>query len=867
MAKVIGSYASITRGVSEQVPQDRHPGQHYEQVNMVSDPVNGLVRRHGSIMMDEKQAIPSVASLTPAQQAYARNYREYSFFIGGTEYSIVYMSGTRNSGDTLPFCYVLNKVTGKFLNVVYGNQTNLEPWLFGGISAITTVGQYIVMASNSLGPGYSTSDPYGAQQFHGQATVRGGAYSRTYKISVVRNSDGATFNASYTTMAQSYPNLLDTSDIPLTNPDGSTNTNYQKQVNDRVNAYNSAVNQWVGQAAASIQPQNIASQLVNALVSAGYTSIAAVGGSIALDDCRSVTVDDSGDGTLFRAVLNTVTDVSLLSPLHWANKVVQVKPTGADPYYMQAIPDSNWAGTQAIGTVTWKEAPAQVVTPGQVFAIGCVSSDGHTFYLANNAAELNSLAGVSAPGYSSSVAGDINETGNVPYFFGKRVSLLTVFMDRLVIVSDGVIFMSRTGDYFNWFRKSMLTVDDDDPIEVYALGAEDDIISKCVVYDKDLFMFGQRKQYVISGRSVLTPKTVSVSATANEQDAEYAQPVVVGNLLFYGKYEPARNQPGPSPYAGKINQFQLGLFQDTPETYTVSQQLSRYIKGRPIELATLSAPTTLFVRTDGNDNGLYVYSFIDQPGTQTRAFDSWSRWEWDTSVGQIIGLTTYDSSVYVFTLRTDGGSIFAACDQFVMDSDLAVNPYFDAQRTAAAYLAGETSSSMSIINPASISKFPNASVALANTVDRAWLGEPIAQFNDFYSRLTADEQAAAWVGVGYSSYVEITPPFVRDQNDKAIVNGRLVIGRYTVSVNNTGGLDAWINYAGMTDQVYRFNGRRVGISNNQVGMQPITTAALQVPAGRANTEHTMQFVSRNWLPMGLTAIEWVGQLFLSSRRV
>jgi len=45
MAKVSGSYASVVRGVSEQVPQDRRPGQHFEQVNMISDPVRGLARR------------------------------------------------------------------------------------------------------------------------------------------------------------------------------------------------------------------------------------------------------------------------------------------------------------------------------------------------------------------------------------------------------------------------------------------------------------------------------------------------------------------------------------------------------------------------------------------------------------------------------------------------------------------------------------------------------------------------------------------------------------------------------------------------------------------------------------------------------
>lgn len=856
MGKVTGSYASITRGVSEQVPQDRHPGQHYEQVNMVSDPVNGLVRRHGSINMDER-IIPSLSpsgQLNPTQAAYARNYREYSFFINGTEYSIIYMSKERNSGDALPFCFVLNKTTGRFLNVSYADQQNLQDWIYGGISAIATVGQFIVMASNRIGPGYSINDQFAAQSQHGVASVRGGAYSRLFRLRVTRASDGATFEAAYTTMASSYPNLLDTGDIPL---DG--NPNYQKQVNDRVNDYNSRVNQWIGDAARSITPENIAAQLVNSLQSQGFTSCALQGGTIILDGVNAISADDGGDGSMFRACYNEVDDPAKLSAIHWPNKVVRVRPKGApDPYYMQAVPNSNASWP----TVTWKECAAQIVQPGQVFALGALSADGQSFVLGSSPAALQGAIGRAVPGYVPSEAGDTNAEGAIPYFFGRRVTLLTVFMDRLVVVANGTVFMSRTGDYFNFFRKSMLTVNDDDPIEMYALGAEDDIISKCVTYNKDLFMFGQRKQYSVSGRNVLTPKSAAVTTAANEGDAMYAQPVVVGNLLYYGKYEDARNQTGPSPYAGRINQFQLGLFQDTPETYCVSQQLSRYIRGRPIEFAVLSAPSTLFVRTDGLDNGIYVYSFIDQSGTQSRVFDSWSRWEWSVPLGQIIGVTSYEASVYVYSLRWDGGSIYVACDQFVMDSDLSVNPHLDSLRSASKYRSGAGA-----LIPASAWAYPDAAVALSNTVDRAWLGENCTDFDKFWAKLNGTEQAAAMVGVGFDSYLTLTPPFVRDANDKALINGRLVIGRYTLSVTNTGGLDAYMDSASGRAHVFSFNGRRVGLSNNQVGRQPITDAALQIPAGRANTEHTITFHARKWLPMGLTAIEWVGQLFLNSRRV
>lgn len=821
---------------------------------MISDPVRGLARRHGSVMMDERLALSG--NVSPAQINYARNYREYSFFLNGVEYSIIYMAAERSQTDTLPFCYVLNKDTGKFLNVVIPNPAALKPWTHGGVSAITTVGAYVVMASHSQVPAYSQVESYAAGDGKAVAWVRGGAYSRTFSMTVKKKSTGQVYTVSTTTMASAYPNLLDTSGIPAT-INGQPNPDYQKQVNDVVYAYNSAVTKWVGDAAKSIQPQNIAAALATALTSAGFTATT-IGGSILLSDCATLSVDDSGDGTLFRGVLEEIDDPAKVSGIHWPGKVIRVAPKGAsEPYYLKAIPDNpNNTGPQ---TVTWTEGAWQTITPTSVFALGAVSDDGQSFYIGHNAATLNAQ-GFTVPDYIPSSCGDVNATLAFPYFFGKRITLLTCFMDRLVIVANGVIFLSRSGDYFNFFRKSMLTVADDDPIEVYALGAEDDIISKCVSYNKDLFMFGQRKQYSISGRTVLTPKTASVSTTASESDSMYAQPVVSGNLIFYGKYEPMANVDGPSPYVGQISQFQLGAFQDTPETYRVSQQLTKYIRGRPTEIAALASPNTVFIRTDGYDNGIYVYNFLDSPGSQQRQFDAWSRWEWSANVGRVIGMCHYQSTLLVFLLRGDGTDTYVACDQFVMDSNLSSYPYLDARRALSACDAG-------CLLSASPEVFPDAALAIDSIHDEFLIGNDfsrVAEFTGQYPGIPSHDISA---GFQFNAAVTPTPPYVHDQNDKAVVNGRLVVNRYTVSLTDTGAMDAFLTHGDTEKQVLRFNGRRVGDSHNRVGLQPIVTTSVGVPVGRCNTEHTYRLQARDWLPLTISAIEWVGQYFNNTRRV
>jgi len=78
MAKITGAYKSLVRGVSEQVPQDRLEGQHWEQVNLISDPIRGLARRRGSQFRNSKH----VLDVAPTENTLKdlANFKEYSFY-------------------------------------------------------------------------------------------------------------------------------------------------------------------------------------------------------------------------------------------------------------------------------------------------------------------------------------------------------------------------------------------------------------------------------------------------------------------------------------------------------------------------------------------------------------------------------------------------------------------------------------------------------------------------------------------------------------------------------------------------------------------------------------------------------------------
>lgn len=872
MSRVDGSYQSVVGGVSEQVPQDRRPGQHHEQINMVSDPVRGLARRHGSFHLSERrlrafspQSLSSVVSDTEA-------HRVFQFQVDGRNYDLIYRT-SRITGSTFPedgvMCF--DRDLNVFLDVQRGSSAMVSTLMTVGAAAVVNVGKYLFVAPNTETSSMTQSDPLAEQSLYLAAWIRGGAYSRTYRVTGVTAS-GSTITASYKTPPSSYPELLSTADIPLflDPPTNSVpNPSYQKQVNDRVNDYNSKVTQWIGTSAAAITPTAIAESLRTAMLAQGWTSggldIRVVDSTIMLytgdmgDKLVSITCEDGGDGSLARAVGNEVASIDQVSTIHHVGKVVRVRPKrndGTDVFYLKAYqkgPLLDSTPQLLYAEVTWREAAGYMSTPIDLFCYLTVRSG--TLYVAGSPAELDAMTGVTGtPKPLTNGVGD-RTSSPWPQFIGRRITYLGMFQDRLVIGSGAVLYFSRTGDYQNFWRQSVLTVDATDPIELYALGAEDDTIRVSTTYDRNLLLFGKRKQYVVSGRQPLTPANASIVVQSSHEDAVDSFPVNSGNYVFYNKY---RNG------VTSTHQVQIGQLVDTPESYEVSKQLDRYVVGMPHEILAVTSPNTVMLRTRAVRDAIYVYTYLDSSSGSERLFDSWSRWQWNPNMGSIAGLSKHNGDILLYTVRrgkdqTGAESIFMAADRFVLDTSPSKYPHVDNLRLESDLSTTGTSVSDGMLGVDDRAVAFSAGHVLFN------IGLPQAR---------RAELEAAYPGTGlyrytgweFPAYVTPTNPYILDSNGKAIVSGRLTLMGVNVSVADTGGLIGEVTTPNGTTQPTNFTGHIIGRKTNLVGRQPIVTTSVSVSIGREVRECSYTLRARDWLPLTITAIEWHGQFFNNTQR-
>lgn len=819
--KVANSYVSLLRGVSQQVPHNRAEGQHAEQVNMLSDPVNGLVRRHGSVWQAElaTAAVPNTALDTDTA-----GWATLDYTANGVDYALLYRRNAAPAGATLPPFVLYNKKTKAFVPVQSSPSDPVAAQLAAsGVTAITPVGKYLFMAGRGIATSFSTTPAWlGANEYPAVIWLRGGAYSRTFRVTVIK-TDGSRVTVSHTTPSASYQGVLSTSDI------SATATDYTKQVNDRVNAYNSAVTAWIGTASAAVQPSTIAAELATLLSAAGVPNVQ-IGSNVCMHipGLASIDVDDGGDGSLIRSVANEVSSADRVSVLHWPGKVVKVRGAGsAEAYYLKAVPkDTHLAST--FQEVTWVEGAGEITTITGGLFYGTIHNG--TFYYASSAAFLAGLTGTTHPGFEPSTCGD-TDTSPPPFFAGRSISYLGTFQNRLLVGSGGVLSVSKTGDFLNFFRSTALTVPADDPFDISPQASEDDELQQGVLYDQDLVIFGSKRQYVILGTVALSPTAAAMPVLSNYEGVASVPPVAAGGFIFYAKQSTASTS---------VHQIQPGVNNKSPESFPASSQLDDYIAGSVTDMTVLTGtPSVLLLRTTGNRHALYTFAYLDRQ--DGRKMDSWSRWQFASELGAVIGVAQDDDGVLVFTTRTAGGVVYIVADRIAMTTKNSTLPYLDSLRL---YAQSKASGNVSHV------AYDSSSVFLRG-----------GAYSEAASLIALNGPSGLWAGALQDTpRVTLTNPYMRDNKDKAILSGRLTVTKKTVAFKDSTGFGWSLSYRGQPAVAHEFNGRLLG-GADVVGVEPVATGQHSVPVGREVREYTLTITARRWYPLTITAVEWVGQFF------
>jgi hypothetical protein len=340
-------------------------------------------------------------------------------------------------------------------------------------------------------------------------------------------------------------------------------------------------------------------------------------------------------------------------------------------------------------------------------------------------------------------------------------------------------------------------------------------------------------------------ETAGVSCTINN---------MVSQLYIYeGQACIARNGAGITtifPGSGENVSFTARKVGDglTSPVPWFSDELDNWLIGAPLQIAAVTAPNLLMFRTRGWSSQLYLYRYEDNKNNGQRVLEAWSKFQYHPSLGNIVGVSSFKKSGLIFTARATG----IVADVIDFKPGLDSHGYIDSRIPYADRADNGVA---------------DGSVVVNSTSPYFLLGTPLSRIDEFLGQFDDLDEEALEFGVVSPASVTPSNPFPRDQNGQAVLDGRMALNRVSADVRDTAGLVAVVTTRNRVQSSLDFEGRILGDSDNLIGRQPIYNGQLSIPVGREVRECQYTLSSKDWLPMRITGLSWVGQTFNNVRRV
>ena len=787
--KVDGSLGSLLQGVSQQAPRDRFDGQCTLQENMSSDAVNGLGRRAPTDLVGSLGTSSSVLGW-------------YNFTTrDGNKFLAMFKEGDVDVFD-------LNATAQTV--VVDGAAV---PYLSAGANIkCDTDDQDKTIVVNTDREVAMTTSPIVYFNTEGNSAmivqVLGGAYGNTYAIYI----DG--------TLRSSYQP-----------PDGSSGTDGPYVATTHIAAR--LLGGLFG-AAGTTNPDGPSSILVSTGYCVGW-------GSQQITDIFYVkkpsgtfnfTVSDGAGGANMKAVTDSVTTVADLPRLAVHNHAVRIAEN-TDPakdLWFRFVASSGGG----FGSGYWQEAVAP-----QTNTSFDATTMPHKLTYTDPGFQL-SLDTYDPRGVGTTVSNPD------PSFVGSTINDVSSFQGRAVFLSGSNVVMSRTNKPTNFWQGSASALADTDPIDINST-VESSVMLAAVPFNKDLAVFSPKGQFVVFGRTALTPANAKLVLTTSFENELQAKPVAAGKNVFFAS--------NFGRFTG-VREFFAESTSDNNDSRPITQHVNKYLIGKATRLTASANYETLLTHTDNTQTDLYTYQYIWSDDKKIQS--AWSTWIFKHD----IVYSFFDEDV-VYLVQKIGTDYYLLRMPFdVQDSDGVGYPIFLDQRFDVFdcyqsfelpfdFLADEELVCVQGENCPTPGLTVNIESIVAGvvTLKKNMLGGDIV------------------VGVRYKSRYKPTMPVVKDQDGVAIGGAKLRARSFVVALEDTGEINGIVRSKYGDGPEVSFNARLIGDVDNVIGEQPLSSGQFIMPFRQDVKDAEIELYTDSHLPMTLADIEYLGQYTKRGRRI
>ncbi len=356
---------------------------------------------------------------------------------------------------------------------------------------------------------------------------------------------------------------------------------------------------------------------------------------------------------------NTAQDVSRLPAQCKHGYVAQVANSEnleADNYYVKFIADN---GTQGSGK--WEECPrphnfssgsdpmVKGLDPAKMPHALVNNRDGTFTFKKLDETTANADSNDNYWKYRG--VGD-DETNPFPSFNSKNIQKIFFHRNRLGLIADEQIVLSRPGDYFNFFVVSAISTSDDNPVDITVSDIKPAFINHVLPIQKGVMMFSDNGQFLLFTESdIFSPKTARLKKIASYECDASLQPKDMGTSVMF-----------TSNVSAYTRAYEATILDDDipPKILEQTRVVPEYI---PKDVTLTANSTALGLVSFGKKNSSEIYHYKYFDAGDRRDQSAWYSW---TLTGTMQYMTYTAGSFYVVTKH---GSDYILCrHEYVTDA-------------------------------------------------------------------------------------------------------------------------------------------------------------------------------------------------------
>jgi len=464
--------------------------------------------------------------------------------------------------------------------------------------------------------------------------------------------------------------------------------------------------------------------------------------------------------------------------------------------------------------------------------------------------------------YADRLVGDAT-TNKSPAFIGKKLNAMFFFKNRFGVVAGQEVVFSESGEPDNFFKTTVTTNKDSDPIHVSVTHTRISEIEHAVPFNEQLMLFSATSQFFVDSNGALTGSTISVNPASDfEMDVKLA-PIGAGINVYFAQ---------ASGQFSRIRELFVATDNSTTDAADITAHVPKYVPKNLTKIAASSSEDLMHMVSSDQPNRLYCYKYNWSGVDKNQS--AWGFYEFASS-DIILWIEIVENTTYMLVSRSDG--VFLETMDYIGpdDTNLTYNAKLDRKVSlTGSYNAGTGNTTWTLpyevatSTPLVVIKAhttPDAGITITNTRPTTTTVVAVGDYSGF----------SCVIGVPYQFQYRFSTPYVREATGvstsigekMAVTTGRLQLRRWSVTYKDTGAFTVEVAPEGRGLKSYEFTSKRVNLSSSSIERVALESGTFKFPIMARNTSVKIDVKSSSHFPCNLVQAEWEGNYSVQSRRM